>query len=108
MPARGPAPDHLPIPVAPAASSPAVRRTMQGNRKTGTRPEVELRRHLHRLGFRFRKNLRLEVAGLRVAPDIVFPRAGVAVFVDGCFWHGCPEHFRSPRTNVEYWEAKIG
>src|SRR3954469_24386844 len=104
---HSPTPEYIPIPAAPAASSPTVRRTMQGNRKTGTRPEIEVRRHLHRLGFRFRKNLRVEVDGMSVVPDIVFPRARVAVFVDGCFWHGCPEHFHLPRTNAQYWEAKI-
>ena len=80
---------------------------MQGNRKTGTRPEVEIRRRLHRRGFRFRKNKRLEINGFAVTPDIVFPRQQLAVFVDGCFWHGCPDHFRLPRTNASYWDAKI-
>jgi DNA mismatch endonuclease, patch repair protein len=80
---------------------------MQGNRKADTRPEVEIRRRLHRAGLRYRKNARIDVGGLTVTPDVVFRRERLAVFVDGCFWHGCPEHFRTPKTNAEYWAAKI-
>lgn len=79
---------------------------MQGNRSSGTRPEVALRSELHRRGLRFRKHMQV-VIGLRCKPDIVFPRAKVAVFVDGCFWHQCPEHRTDPRTNSAYWTAKL-
>jgi DNA mismatch endonuclease (patch repair protein) len=80
---------------------------MQGNRRTGTKPEVALRSALHRRGFRFRKDHRLDLEGARVRPDIVFTRAKVAVFVDGCFWHACPLHFTAPKTNTSYWGPKL-
>jgi DNA mismatch endonuclease (patch repair protein) len=79
---------------------------MQGNRGADTRPELELRSELHRRGNRFRKTV-APVKGLRCRADIVFARARVAVFVDGCFWHRCPEHGTSPRTNSDYWQVKL-
>lgn len=79
---------------------------MQGNRSTGTTPEVALRSELHRRGLRFRKH-RQAVPELRCRPDVVFTKARVAVFVDGCFWHRCPEHLTDPRTNSAYWAAKL-
>jgi DNA mismatch endonuclease (patch repair protein) len=78
---------------------------MQGNRSTDTRPEVAIRSALHRAGLRFLKNSRPE-SGLPRA-DVLFPRARLAVFIDGCFWHCCPEHGTSPRTNGAYWRAKL-
>lgn len=81
---------------------------MQGNRGTDTAPEVALRRLLHAGGLRFRKNFRVSAGGLRATADIVFTRQRVAVFVDGCYWHGCPDHCRMPARNAEYWQAKIG
>jgi DNA mismatch endonuclease, patch repair protein len=88
------------------ASSPAVRRTMQGNRSRDTAPEVRLRSALHRAGFRFFKNRRpQQSSSCRV--DILFPRPRLAVFVDGCFWHGCPQHGTQPRVNAEWWNAKL-
>lgn len=80
---------------------------MRGNRRVDTAPEAELRRRLHAAGRRFRKDTRIDAGNVRVRPDIVFPRRRVAVFVDGCFWHGCPDHCRMPGSNVDYWEAKI-
>jgi DNA mismatch endonuclease (patch repair protein) len=79
---------------------------MQGNRGRDTRPEVEVRRELHRRGLRFRKHAR-PVPDLRCQVDILFPRQRVAVFVDGCFWHGCPMHGRRPRSNASFWAAKV-
>jgi DNA mismatch endonuclease, patch repair protein len=79
---------------------------MRGNRGEDTRPEVLLRSALHRRGLRFGKN-RAPVPGIRCRPDIVFPAARLAVFVDGCFWHRCPDHGISPRTNSAYWTAKL-
>jgi DNA mismatch endonuclease, patch repair protein len=79
---------------------------MQGNRKRDTRPELALRSELHRRGLRYRIDAK-PLVGLRCRADIVFRRQMVAVFVDGCFWHGCPEHGTSPRTNPSYWSAKI-
>jgi DNA mismatch endonuclease (patch repair protein) len=80
---------------------------MRRNRGTNSRAEVALRSELHRRGLRFRKNVSV-VPGLRCRPDIVFPRWRVAVFVDGCFWHGCPEHGTTPRVHADYWASKIG
>lgn len=71
-----------------------------------TKPEIELRRHLHALGLRFRVD-RPVLADRRRRVDVVFGPAKVAVFVDGCFWHGCPLHATFPKTNAEYWRGKI-
>ncbi|MBA3265006.1 MAG: very short patch repair endonuclease [Nocardioidaceae bacterium] len=88
------------------ASSPAVRASMQGNRGRDTKPEVALRRTLHARGLRFFVNRR-PLPGLRRTADLLFPRARVAVFVDGCFWHGCPEHHTVAKSNAKYWEEKV-
>jgi DNA mismatch endonuclease, patch repair protein len=88
------------------ATSPAVRRSMLGNRRRDTIPELALRSELHRLGLRFRVDAR-PVATIPRRADIVLRGDRVAVFLDGCFWHGCPEHFRPPATNAGYWAAKI-
>lgn len=88
------------------ASSAAIRRTMLGNRHRDTRPEMAVRSEAHRLGLRYRVAKR-PVPDIRRSADLVFPRKRVAVFVDGCFWHGCPRHFVAPRTNAAYWAAKI-
>jgi DNA mismatch endonuclease (patch repair protein) len=80
---------------------------MQANRRRDTRPELLLRSALHSRGLRFRVDFPLVAEGVRTRPDIVFPRARVAVFVDGCFWHGCPEHSRVPRSNSAYWAPKL-
>lgn len=79
---------------------------MRGNRSTETSPEVALRSELHRRGLGFRKH-RQPIPGLRCRADLVFAGPRVAVFVDGCFWHRCPEHGTDPRTNSDYWEAKL-
>lgn len=80
---------------------------MRANRRADTGPERALRSELHRLGLRFRKDLRLRFAGSSVRPDIVFTKARIAVFVDGCFWHQCPEHGRMPKANRDYWMPKL-
>jgi DNA mismatch endonuclease, patch repair protein len=80
---------------------------MRANRRTDTAPELALRSELHRRGLRFRKDLRLDLQGGRARPDIVFTRLRLAVFVDGCFWHRCPEHGRLPGSNRDYWEPKL-
>jgi DNA mismatch endonuclease (patch repair protein) len=80
---------------------------MRGNRRVDTRPEVVIRSALHRLGYRFRKNAPVTVAGLRVRPDIVFPGRKIAVFVDGCYWHRCPIHGTAPGANKLYWQLKL-
>ncbi|MFJ8040290.1 very short patch repair endonuclease [Kitasatospora sp. NPDC096147] len=88
------------------ASSAAVRASMQGNRNKDTKPELRLRSLLHKQGLRYRVAAR-PLPELRRTADVLFPRARVAVFVDGCYWHGCPEHLRPPSKNVEFWQAKI-
>lgn len=91
---------------APSASSPEVRLRMQGVRRCHTRPEIELRSLLHRAGLRFRVNCRA-APGVPFRPDIVFTRVKTAVFVDGCFWHGCPIHGHIPKSHSDWWQAKF-
>jgi DNA mismatch endonuclease (patch repair protein) len=80
---------------------------MQAIRSRDTEPELTVRRALHRMGLRYRVGIAPEPT-LRRRADIVFPRMRIAVFIDGCFWHGCPEHGRINFShNAEYWPAKI-
>lgn len=79
---------------------------MKGNRSRDTLPELRVRRAVHRLGLRYRVDTR-PIPSLNRRADLVFTRTKVAVFVDGCYWHGCPEHGTSARTNAGYWVAKI-
>jgi DNA mismatch endonuclease, patch repair protein len=88
----------------PASSADALRR-MRSQRQRDTKGELELRSLLHRRGLRFRVHALLP--GLRRRSDIVFTRARVVVFVDGCFWHGCPEHGTWPKENADWWREKI-
>lgn len=80
---------------------------MRGNRSKDTKPEVETRRILHRRGLRFRKSFAVKLQQDRSTVDIAFPRWHLAVLIDGCFWHNCPEHGHIPKTNVDYWRAKL-
>jgi DNA mismatch endonuclease (patch repair protein) len=91
----------------PNPSSAAVSAVMRGNRRVDTGPERKVRSLLHARGYRYRTDYRLDVPGARVRPDIVFTRKRLAVFIDGCFWHCCPEHGTSPRANIQYWTAKL-
>jgi DNA mismatch endonuclease (patch repair protein) len=68
--------------------------------------ETQLRSLLHSSGLRFRKNLR-PTPDLSCTADIVFPKARVSVFVDGCFWHGCPLHFKVPSSHSQWWAEKV-
>lgn len=72
-----------------------------------TKPAVSIRSELHRLGLRFRKEHRIILPSASVRADIVFTAARLAVFVDGCFWHCCPQHGRIPGRNSAYWEPKL-
>jgi DNA mismatch endonuclease (patch repair protein) len=81
-------------------------REMRAQRERDTGIEREIRSRLHARGLRFRIHRRL-LKGLRREVDVVFPGAKVAVFVDGCFWHGCPEHGTWPRNNADFWRRKI-
>lgn len=79
---------------------------MRRNR-TDSGPELRLRSVLHRDGYRFRTHLAIRTPERLVRPDIVFTRARLAVFVDGCFWHCCPIHGNQPKANTDYWRPKL-
>lgn len=87
-------------------SSPAVRAVMRGNKGRDTKPERRLRSAAHALGLRYRVGAR-PLPSVRRTADLVFVRAKVAVFLDGCFWHGCPDHHRPAKRNSEFWTTKI-
>lgn len=87
-------------------ASPKTSVRMAKVRQHGTEPEVALRRELFRRGLRYRVNYTVIRKPRRVA-DIAFPRLKIAVFVDGCFWHGCPVHATWPKRNAEFWRQKI-
>lgn len=90
------------------ASTPGVRSRMRLQRTRDTAPEMALRRLLHARGLRYRVDRLLPLDGVRRRADVVFPSAKVAVFVDGCYWHGCPEHGNAAiRSNTWYWPEKI-
>ena len=80
---------------------------MVANRRRDTAIEVAVRRRLHRAGLRYRVDYAPDPAQRRRRADIVFPRLRIAVYIDGCFWHGCPQHYTPPRANSEYWHPKI-
>ncbi len=79
---------------------------MVGNRGRDTAPEMAVRRAAHRLGLRYRVGAR-PIANVRRTADMVFPKQRVAIYIDGCFWHGCPSHYVAPKTNSDYWSTKI-
>ncbi|MDO3299237.1 very short patch repair endonuclease [Mycobacteroides abscessus subsp. massiliense] len=88
------------------ASSEHSRAVMRGNRGRDTAPELAVRRLLHASGLRYRVHQR-PLRELRRTADIVFSRKRIAVFIDGCYWHGCPAHHVQPKANGDYWAAKI-
>jgi DNA mismatch endonuclease (patch repair protein) len=93
-------PDHA---ATPPPLSGIVRRQMQSMPRKNTGIELALRRELHRLGLRYRVHFR----ALPGTPDIALTKARIAVFVDGCFWHSCPEHGTSPKNNSTWWASKL-
>jgi len=93
--------------LTPQASSPEAAKRMRANRRRDSKPEVAIRSELHRRGYRFRVDRPIAVGSGRVRPDLVFPKSKVAVFVDGCFWHSCPDHATRPKRNATYWTAKL-
>lgn len=96
----------LPRRPADFESDDATRVRMGRIARRDTRPELDLRRSLHARGWRYYVDR--PVPGIaRCRPDLVFPRRRVAVFVDGCFWHYCPEHTHLPRRNARYWHEKL-
>ncbi|MFZ5869387.1 MAG: very short patch repair endonuclease [Actinomycetota bacterium] len=91
----------------PWASSPAARRAMQGNRSRDTKPELAVRRLIHAAGLRYRVDVRPK-RDLPRRADIMFTRQRIAVFIDGCYWHGCEQHVRVPsKANADYWNKKL-
>ncbi|MFJ4865461.1 MULTISPECIES: very short patch repair endonuclease [unclassified Streptomyces] len=87
-------------------SSPGVSARMSRQASRDTTQELAVRRLLHASGLRYRVNL--PVPGIRRRTiDIAFTRARIAVFLDGCFWHGCPEHATRPKANAEWWRTKL-
>lgn len=88
------------------ATSEGTRKSMLSNKRRDTTTEIAVRRELFRRGLRYRVDL-APVPALRRRADIVFTRARVAVFVDGCFWHGCPIHGTAPKRNADYWRPKL-
>uniref|UniRef100_UPI0012D3BD5B very short patch repair endonuclease n=1 Tax=Catellatospora paridis TaxID=1617086 RepID=UPI0012D3BD5B len=79
---------------------------MSRQRARDTGIEVSVRQELHRMGLRFRIHRR-PLQGVRREADLIFTRVKVAVFVDGCFWHGCPDHATWPKNNEQFWRTKI-
>ncbi|SNC61190.1 T/G mismatch-specific endonuclease [Kytococcus aerolatus] len=92
--------------MAPSPVSNSVSLRMQRQRRAGTGPEMRLRRALHARGWRFRVGFKVPRAPRRTI-DVAFPKRKVAVFVDGCFWHVCPEHGVRPKSNAEWWHRKL-
>ena len=88
------------------ASSPAARKVMQANRSRDTSIEWAVRRIAHSRGMRYRVIARPE-SDIRRTADLVFFGARVAVFIDGCFWHGCEAHYTRPKSNAGYWSEKV-
>ena len=94
------------VPAHPGASSPGASRRMAVAPRRDTAPELALRRVLHAAGLRYRVGFPVPGQRRRTI-DVAFTRAQVAVFVDGCFWHGCPEHGTQPRSNSAWWTTKL-
>ncbi|MEV5900967.1 very short patch repair endonuclease [Streptomyces sp. NPDC052127] len=98
--------DEWSPPAGSWASSAARRRNMQAIRNRDTKPEWLIRRLVHARGLRYRVAAK-PLPKLRRTADMVFGPAKVAVFIDGCYWHGCPEHYVPPKTNSGYWSDKV-
>jgi DNA mismatch endonuclease (patch repair protein) len=90
----------------PPPSSKAVYNRMKATKQRDTVPEMALRSALHRRGLRYRVDVS-PLKGMKRRADVVFRPIKVAVFVDGCFWHGCPIHGTWPKANAEFWRKKI-
>jgi DNA mismatch endonuclease (patch repair protein) len=80
---------------------------MKANKRKNTKPEIAIRSLLHRRGLRFKKDVFIKINDKNCRPDIVFKKAKLVVFIDGCFWHLCPQHGHIPKNNVQYWEEKL-
>ncbi|WP_086474772.1 very short patch repair endonuclease [Plantibacter elymi (nom. nud.)] len=88
------------------ATTAGTRRSMRSNRGRDTKPEIAVRRLVHAQGLRYRVSARPE-PDLRRTADLLFTRARVAVFIDGCYWHGCPVHYTAPVANGRFWAEKV-
>jgi DNA mismatch endonuclease, patch repair protein len=91
----------------PKPAKVSTSKVMRSVRSSDTRYEAQVRKLVHGLGLRYRKNYRLDLPTRKVRPDLVFTRWKIAVFLDGCFWHGCPEHGHIPRSNPDYWQTRL-
>jgi DNA mismatch endonuclease, patch repair protein len=91
----------------PSASSSDIRARMENQQRRDTAPELALRHELWHRGLRYRVDVAPMSSSRRRRADLVFTGARVAVFVDGCFWHGCPHHGTLPKTNGPWWRAKL-
>ena len=100
------APRTFHVPAHPGARTEQVAARMSRAARRDTAPELALRRELHRRGRRFRVVFRVPGKNRRTI-DIAFPRLRLAVFIDGCFWHGCPSHGRTPVQNSAWWTTKL-
>ena len=89
--------------IGPPPLNDVVRRQMQSMPRRDTGAELALRHALHQLGLRYRVHLRT----LPGTPDIALTRARISIFVDGCFWHRCPDHGTAPKNNSEWWASKL-
>lgn len=88
------------------ATDPATSARLSAQRRRDTAPEMALRRELHRRGYRYFVD-RAPLRGERRRADLVFPRRKIAVYVDGCFWHSCPQHATRPKNNADWWADKL-
>lgn len=80
---------------------------MRAIRRRDTGPELEIRSLLHRAGLRYRVDYRVGTGRSAPRPDIAFTRQHIAIFIDGCFWHQCPEHSTMPKANEDFWRKKL-
>lgn len=85
--------------------NPKVSERMKKQRIFDTKPESEIAKACFAKGLRYRKNV--EIPEVKTRGDLVFRKHNLVVFIDGCFWHGCPWHYRTPKTRSEWWDAKI-
>src|SRR4051794_6211460 len=104
-PRSGPSPE-VQMPTRPPPSSDLARQRMESQARRDTRAELAVRRAVWRRGLRYRVDV-APLRGSRRRADLVFTRARVAVFIDGCFWHSCPIHSSAPKSNTEWWADKL-
>lgn len=96
----------MPTP-SPTPRDAAARSRMIRQRRRDTSPELRIRRALHGRGLRYRVDAALPLTGVRRRADMLFTARRVAVFVDGCYWHGCPVHATQPKVNADWWAQKL-